>query len=144
MSPHVPARWRLVSDNDHLKRWQCDGDGVDLCRAPATWVAEHEANGTLHVVGQRCPDHVPVRAFRGLSTLPAPAQPSTPPVEPLASLPVTPPADETGEEILAVTAEHETDPMSPGLADTQPADKFRSPPPPPQPKEENDDAPDER
>lgn len=119
----VPARWRLVREDDHLRSWQCDGDGVDLCRAPATWVAEHEHEGVFKVVGQRCPDHIPIRACA--STLPAPSQPQekTPPVEPLASLPET---IETPVAALAKDAETE-----PALADTQPADKFKSPPPPP-------------
>ena len=133
MSGHVPARWRLVREDDHLRRWQCDGDGVDLCRAPATWVAEHEANGTLHVVGQRCPDHIPVRAFAG-STLPAPPTnslqppqvsprppraPRTPDDASLPSLPIT------SEMPAAAAVETE-----PALADTQSSDKFKSPPPP--------------
>lgn len=126
----APARWRPVTENDVLDRWQCDGDGVDLCRAPANWIAEHEHEGVAKVVGQRCLDHLPVRAIASLSTLPAPAsptagEPATPPVEPLASLP------ETIETPIASPVALKDVETEPALADTQPADRFKSPPPAP-------------
>lgn len=122
MSGTAPARWRLVREDDHLRRWQCDGDGVDLCRAPATWVAEHEANdGVVHVVGQRCPDHIPVRAFAG-STLPAPPSRS---LQPAAETHLPETLETPVAPVVPSTVETE-----PQLADTQQADKFKSPPPP--------------
>lgn len=68
----IPTRWRLMTEADRTIRtsYTCEGDGVDACRAPASWVGERvDSHGrALAIVANRCPDHIPVRALHALSS----------------------------------------------------------------------------
>lgn len=111
----TPARWRQVAEHEKLDRWQCDGDGMDVCRAPANWVAEQPVSESeWRVVAQRCLDHVPFRAIQNLNAPPE-SDPTllgdTQPVDRFKSPPpaVVPPPSSSAPPIVTEIASDEDD-----------------------------------
>jgi len=69
----IPARWRMITQDDRsIVSFRCNGDGVDVCRAPASWVAERvDSEGSVGaIIEGRCPDHIPIRALQTLMPVP--------------------------------------------------------------------------
>lgn len=137
----IPARWRMITEDDRaIVSFQCSGDGVDSCRAPASWVAERiDAEGrTNAIVTSRCPDHIPVRALQTLMPMPVVTREgirsamTNPPLAPSAA---PDPLNDTNEgpasdAPIPNTSGASDAPVDP-IAETQPSKSYKSPPPSP-------------